>query len=126
MVVTMNIRHLTVATLMVSLTAALASGCGVGEASVASDSDIEAGTPIPVETAIPSRADIHATYEATTTIASDADAPVVAKVGGEVVRLPRRHPGMLFGKGKIAELKDRLKANEVELVLSIGRAGLRQ
>jgi membrane fusion protein (multidrug efflux system) len=87
MVVTMNIRHLTVATLMVSLTAALASGCGVGEASVASDSDIEAGTPIPVETAIPSRADIHATYEATTTIASDADAPVVAKVGGEVVRL---------------------------------------
>jgi len=87
MVVTMNIRHLTVATLMVSLTAALASGCGVGEASVAADSDIEAATPIPVETAMPSRADIHATYEATTTIASDADAPVVAKVGGEVVRL---------------------------------------
>ncbi len=59
----------------------------MGEASVASDSEIEAATPIPVETALPSRADILATYEATTTIASDADAPVVAKAGGEVVSL---------------------------------------
>ena len=84
---TMNFRHVTIATLMISLTAALASGCGVGEASVASDTEIEAATPIPVETALPSRADMLATYEATTTIASDADAPGVAKVGGEVVRL---------------------------------------
>ena len=83
----MIIRHATTAALMVSLTAALASGCGVGEASVASDSEIEAATPIPVETALPTRTDILATYEATTTIASDADAPVVAKVGGEVVNL---------------------------------------
>lgn len=84
---TMNFRHVTIATLMVSLTAALASGCGVGEARVASDTEIEAATPIPVETAMPSRTDIVATYEATATIASDADAPVVAKVGGEVIRL---------------------------------------
>ena len=84
---TMIIRHATTAMLMISLTAALASGCGVGEASVASDSEIEAATPIPVETALPSRADMLATYEATTTIASDAEAPVVAKVGGEVVSL---------------------------------------
>ncbi len=83
----MNFRHLTITTLIVSLTAALASGCGVGEASVAPDSAIRAATRIPVETALPSRTDILATYEATTTIASDADAPVVAKVGGEVVRL---------------------------------------
>ena len=84
---TMTIRHATTAALMLSLTAALASGCGVGEASVASETEIEAATPIPVETALPSRSDILARYEATTTIASDADAPVVAKVGGEVVRL---------------------------------------
>jgi membrane fusion protein (multidrug efflux system) len=83
----MFIRHATTAMLMLSLLAALASGCGVGEASVASDDEIEAATPIPVETALPTRADILATYEATTTIASDADAPVVAKVGGEVVSL---------------------------------------
>ena len=83
----MNFRHVTIVTLMLSLTAALASGCGVGEASVASDTEIDAATPVPVETALPSRADILATYDATTTIASDADAPVVAKVGGEVIRL---------------------------------------
>jgi membrane fusion protein (multidrug efflux system) len=83
----MNIKYVTVTTLMLSLTAALASGCGVGEASVAPDNEIQAATPIPVETAMPSRVDIVATYEATTTIASDADAPVVAKVGGEVVKL---------------------------------------
>jgi membrane fusion protein (multidrug efflux system) len=101
---TMNIRHITTATLMLSLTAALASGCGVGEASVASNSEIQAATPIPVETALPSRADILATYEATTTIASDADAPVVAKVGGEVVSLLVEE-GDLVSQGQVlAEL----------------------
>ena len=84
---TMIIRHTTTALLMLALIAALASGCGVGEARVASENEIEAATPIPVETALPSRADILATYDATTTIASDADAPVVAKVAGEVVNL---------------------------------------
>ena len=82
-----NIRHLTTAMLMASLIAALASGCGVGEASITPDSEIRAATPIPVETALPSRVDILATYETTSTIASDADAPAVAKVGGEVVSL---------------------------------------
>ena len=83
----MNFRHVITLTLMLALVAALASGCGTGQASVASDTEIEAATPIPVETVLPSRADILATYQATTTIASDADAPVVAKVGGEVVNL---------------------------------------
>ncbi len=38
----------------------------------------------------------------------------------EVVRLPKVQPGMLFGSGKIAELKARLKADEVDLVLVDG------
>ncbi|MFZ1471099.1 MAG: GTPase HflX [Paracoccaceae bacterium] len=38
----------------------------------------------------------------------------------EVVRLPRVHPGMLFGSGKVAELKSRLMADEVDLVLVDG------
>ena len=38
----------------------------------------------------------------------------------EVVRLPRVHPGMLFGSGKVAELKARLAADEVDLVLVDG------
>ena len=83
----MKTHKLIVATLMLALTAAMLSGCGTGEASVASIEDIKAATPIPVEVALPTRADVFATYEATTTIASDADAPVVARVGGEVVEL---------------------------------------
>ena len=83
----MTSKKLIVATLMLALTAAMLSGCGVGEASIASDGEIEAAMPVPVEVAIPTRADIFATYEATSTIASDADAPVLARVGGDVVEL---------------------------------------
>ncbi|WP_341213208.1 GTPase HflX [uncultured Limimaricola sp.] len=53
-----------------------------------------------------------------------ADAlPGLDVLGSEVVRLPKRHPGMLFGTGKIEELKQRLHANEVELVLIDGHVG---
>lgn len=41
-------------------------------------------------------------------------------VGSDVVGLPRAQPGMLFGKGKVAELKAKLAAQEVELVLIDG------
>ena len=46
--------------------------------------------------------------------------PDLVVVGAEIVRLPKLHPGMLFGKGKIAELKDRIKTDEAELVLVDG------
>jgi membrane fusion protein (multidrug efflux system) len=66
---------------------ALISGCGVGEASVADADTIAAATPVPVETTTPFRSDIYATYAATASIASDRDAPVTARVSGEVVEL---------------------------------------
>ena len=40
--------------------------------------------------------------------------------GGDIVRLPRIHPGMLFGKGKIEELGAKFKAQDIELVLVDG------
>lgn len=46
--------------------------------------------------------------------------PDLEVVGADVVRLSRVQPGMLFGKGKIDELKAVLKAAEVELVLIDG------
>ena len=67
--------------------AAQLTGCGVGEASVADADAIQAATPVPVQVAQPFREDIFATYSATATIASDADAPVVARVSGDVVEL---------------------------------------
>ena len=67
--------------------AALISGCGTGEASVPDADAIQAATPVPVETAMPFRSDINATYAATASISSDADAPVTARVAGEIVEL---------------------------------------
>ncbi len=46
--------------------------------------------------------------------------PELEVQGEEVVRLAKPHPGMLFGKGKIDELKTRMKAAKIELVLIDG------
>jgi membrane fusion protein (multidrug efflux system) len=80
-------KQIIATTLIVALGSAMLSGCGTGEASVASRADIEAATPIPVEVALPERSDIFATYDVTSTIGSDADAPAVARVGGEIIEL---------------------------------------
>lgn len=46
--------------------------------------------------------------------------PGLAVVGAEIVRLPNPSPGLLFGKGKIEELANRIQADEIELVLVDG------
>ena len=56
-------------------------------------------------------------------VALAAALPDLTIAGSEVVRLPRIHPGTLFGSGKIAELKDRFEWAEVELVLIDGHVG---
>lgn len=53
-------------------------------------------------------------------VALAAALPDLEVVGSEIVRLPKTQPGALFGTGKIAELKARLQAEEVELVLVDG------
>ena len=46
--------------------------------------------------------------------------PGLEVLGGSVVRLRDPHPGMLFSKGKLAELKSLVEDNEIELVLIDG------
>ena len=46
--------------------------------------------------------------------------PGLEVVGGEIVRLPKLHPGMLFGSGKVAEIGERIKELHVGLVLIDG------
>ncbi|NEU34709.1 GTPase HflX, partial [bacterium LRH843] len=46
--------------------------------------------------------------------------PDLEVVGAETVRVQRPQPGLFFGSGKIEELKAKLKAAEVELVLIDG------
>ncbi|GHG80910.1 GTPase HflX [Pseudodonghicola xiamenensis] len=53
-------------------------------------------------------------------VALAAALPGLEVIGSEIVRLPRPQPGYLFGSGKIEELGERLKANEIELVLIDG------
>lgn len=64
---------------------ALSSGCGTGEASVTAAAEDEIAVPVAVTA--PRRSDIYATYAATTTIGSEGDAPVIARVPGELVEL---------------------------------------
>jgi GTP-binding protein HflX len=56
-------------------------------------------------------------------VALAAALPGLEVAGAEVVRLPRAAPGTLFGSGKVAELRDRLKAAEIDLVLVDGPVG---
>jgi len=81
------IRSTVFPAITLALGGVLLSGCGIGEASVPDASALEAATPVPVETTRPSRSDIYATYDASASIWSDSDAPVVARVAGEVVEL---------------------------------------
>lgn len=53
-------------------------------------------------------------------VALAAALPDLDVIGSNVVRLPKAHPGMLFGSGKIDELAQILKAEEIELVLIDG------
>lgn len=53
-------------------------------------------------------------------IALAAALPELDVVGAEVVRLPKAQPGLLFGKGKIAELKAKIAEAEADLVLVDG------
>ncbi|OBY27386.1 GTPase HflX [Leisingera sp. JC1] len=53
-------------------------------------------------------------------VALAAALPDLDVIGSNVVRLPKAHPGMLFGSGKIEELAGVLNANEIELVLIDG------
>ena len=45
--------------------------------------------------------------------------PELDVVGQQIVSLPKVHPGMLFGSGKIAEIKTWLDEADAGLVLSL-------
>ncbi len=98
----------------------LITGCGVGEASVEDAAAIQAATPVPVEVTRPYRADIFATYAATATISSDADAPVTAKISGEIVELVAEEGEWV----KAGQVLARLDGERVRLEVLSARANL--
>ena len=70
---------------------------------------------IPKEAA--ARAPLHALAEA---ISLAHALPGLEVCGGDVVRLARPHPGTLFGKGKVEELRGLAEREEIELMLIDG------
>ena len=114
-------KALTSIIVLVALAATLA-GCGVGEASVSDADVVQAATPVPVEVAQPFRADLSATYAATATITSDNDAPVVARVSGEVVELLVEE-GDVVAEGQVLA---RLDGQRLRLEMLSAKASLDQ
>jgi GTP-binding protein HflX len=53
-------------------------------------------------------------------VALAAALPHLQVVGSQIVRLPKLHPGMLFGSGKIEELREQFAAEDIDLVLIDG------
>lgn len=53
-------------------------------------------------------------------VALAAALPDLEVIGANIVPLPRAQPGLLFGSGKIAELKQTFSENKIELVLVDG------
>jgi membrane fusion protein (multidrug efflux system) len=81
------------------------TACGVGEAKVADVVEQNSTLPLPVEASLPHRADIFATYQTTGTLESDADAPVLARVSGQVIEVLVEE-GRVVEKGQILALLD--------------------
>jgi len=117
----MNKTNLIFATAVLATFGAL-SGCGIGQASVADQDEIRDATPVPVEVTTPFRSDVYATYHATATISSDFDAPVAARVGGEIVELVVEE-GEFVEKG---QLLARLDGDRLRLEMLSARANLEQ
>lgn len=111
----------TIRCLALAAAAQLAS-CGFGPASASGDAPPAAVAAIPVEVARPYRADIRATYQATATITTDADAPVVARVAGEIVAL-HVEEGDLVEAGDVLATLD---GERLRLEMLAARADLRQ
>lgn len=70
---------------LTGLLVASLNGCARGDASV--DRTPESAAALPVIVVPAEIADIHATYKTTATITADAEAPILARVGGEVVEI---------------------------------------
>ena len=109
--------------LSIAATAGLATGlagCGTGEASTPTVEETAASAPVPVETTLADRGDIYATYEATATMESDIDAPVNARVGGDVVKIYVEE-GDVVAKGDVLA---RLDGQRLKLEMLSAKADL--
>ena len=104
----------------VSIASLVMTGCAQqGEASTSTDTALDAAA-IPVEVINPTRRDMLATYTGTATLAAEADAEVIAKVGGEVLRVLVEEGDSVKADQILAMLDDR----QLRLQVAQARAAL--
>lgn len=108
--------------LPVLLTALLLVGCKGGDAPPEAAAQEKESAPIPVEVADLERGDVFAVYTGTASLETDADALVVAKVAGEVVRILAEE-GDRVEEGQVLA---RLDGDRLRLEMERARANLRK
>jgi membrane fusion protein (multidrug efflux system) len=100
----------------------LLSACQQGDDAGDDDAEEEETPPVPVETNVPLRGDIFATYTGTAPIEAFAEADVIAKVDGEVREL-HVEEGDMVEKGQILATLD---GDRLRLELSESQARLKK
>ena len=117
----MRLKNIGVAALAATLTSIL-TACGVGEAKIAAADEQAIVTPLPVEISSAVKADIFATYHTTTTITSDAEAPVLARVSGEVVEIHVEEGDQVYQGQILARLDgDRLRLQMLQAAANLDK-----
>lgn len=99
------------------------SACGTGEASISSEPEVLAATPMPVETASPRVADIYATYETTAKIGADSEAPVIARAEGQIVEILVEEGDLVMAGQLLARLDgDRARLQMLQADVNLEKA----
>ena len=93
-------RSLAVAGVALLASAVTLAGCGQANGKNASDEAAKAPAAVPVEVALPRRADMVAVYSGTSTVVADHAALIMPKVQGEIVAV-------------LADEGDRVRAGQV-------------
>lgn len=114
----MKLKNTAIAIIAAFLSTVL-TACGVGEARTNAD-ELEAAIALPVEVVMAYKTEISATYHATSAIASENDAPVTARVDGEITEILVEE-GDLVQKG---QLLARLDGERLRLELQQAKANL--
>jgi membrane fusion protein (multidrug efflux system) len=96
-----------IAMLALALNACAPDGVAGDKTSKENDEKAKAEAAIPVEVAQPTRGEMLAMYSGTATLEAEADAEVIAKVGGEVLRIYVEEGDQVRAGQVLAQLDDR-------------------
>jgi len=102
--------------------AALLAGCGQANGKNAADKAANATPAVPVEVALPRRADMVAVHSGTSTVVADRSALIMPKVRGEIVQVLAEEGDRV----KAGQVLARLDGDELRLELAQAEANLRK